>query len=130
MLNMIRNLKIREKIIILCVAILLVNSSIAGLLYYNYAFKDTLENTYSSSEDIIYQANNYFTDRIGAIIRRVYAMCNNRSFTLAMSKYLNNPQSKNYSKLLGDVADSLTELYQGDRYIHSVYLYKIGRAHV
>ena len=123
MLNMIRNLKIREKIIILCVAILLVNSSIAGLLYYNYAFKDTLENTYSSSEDIIYQANNYFTDRIGAIIRRVYAMCNNQSFTLAMSKYLNNPQSKNYSKLLGDVADSLTELYQGDRYIHSVYLY-------
>lgn len=123
MLNIIRNLKIREKIIILCVVILLVNSSIAGLLYYNYAFKDTLENTYSSSEDIIYQANNYFTDRIGAIIRRVYAMCNNQSFTLAMSKYLNNPQSKNYTKLLGDVANSLTELYQGDRYIHSVYLY-------
>lgn len=117
------NLKIRTKIILLCVTVLLTNSSIAGILYYNYAFKDTLENTYSSSEDIIYQANNYIHDRIRAIIRRVYAMCNNQSFTLAMSKYLNNPQGENYSRLLGDVADSLTELYQGDRYIHSVYIY-------
>lgn len=123
MLKLIGSLKIRTKIIILCSAILLANSSTVGYLYYNYAFKDTLENTYSSSEDIIYQANNYLNDRIGAIVRRVYAMCNNQTFTLAMSTYLNDPECERYSKLLGNIADSITELYQGDRYIHSVYVY-------
>ncbi|MDF2587679.1 MAG: histidine kinase internal region [Anaerocolumna sp.] len=124
MLKLIGNLKIRVKIIILCVTILILNSSVVGFLYYNYAFRDTLENTYSSSEDIIYQANNYFNDRLSAIVRRVYAMCNNQTFTLAMSTYLNNPKGEeNYSKLLGIVADSLTELYQGDKYISSVYMY-------
>jgi two-component system sensor histidine kinase YesM len=123
MKTMFGNLKIRTKIILLCVAILTINSSVAGYLYYNYAFKDTLENTYSSSEDIIYQANNYIADKLGSVIRRVYALCNNVSFTIPMSTYLNNPQGENYTEILGYVADSLTELYQGDRYIHSVYMY-------
>lgn len=117
------NLKIRTKIILLCVSILFLNSSVAGYLYYNYAFSDTLENTYSSSEDIIYQANTYLTDKLGSVIRRVYAMCSNLSFTSAMSNYLNNPQSENYTEIQGYVADSLTEIYQGDRYIHSIYMY-------
>ncbi|MBP1755052.1 MAG: histidine kinase internal region, partial [Firmicutes bacterium] len=85
----------------------------AGYLYYNYAFTDTLENTYSSSEDIIYQANTYLTDKLGSVIRRVYAMCSNVSFTTLMSDYLNNPGSENYTEVLGYVADSLTEIYQG-----------------
>ena len=95
----------------------------AGYLYYNYAFTDTLENTYSSSEDIIYQANTYLTDKLGSVIRRVYAMCSNVSFTTLMSDYLNNPGSENYTEVLGYVADSLTEIYQGDRYIHSIFMY-------
>lgn len=123
MRRLISNLKIRTKIILLCVSILLLNSSVAGFLYYNYAFSDTLENTYSSSEDIIYQANTYLTDKLGTVIRRVYAMCSNVSFTTAMSNYLNNPESENYTEILGYVADSLTEIYQGDRYIHSIYMY-------
>jgi two-component system sensor histidine kinase YesM len=117
------NLKIRTKIIILCVTILTINSSVAGYMYYNYALKDTLENTYSSSEDIIYQANTYIADKVGSVIRRVYAMCNNISFTIPMSNYLNDPKGENYTEILGYVADSLTELNQGDRYIHSVYMY-------
>jgi two-component system, sensor histidine kinase YesM len=123
MKKLIGNLKIRTKIILLCVAILTINSSVAGFLYYNYAIKDTLENTYSSSEDIIYQANTYLTDKLGSVIRRVYAMCSNSSFTLTMSNYLNDPKSENYAIILGKVANSLTEMAQGDRYIHSIYMY-------
>lgn len=120
---MFANLKIRTKIIILCVSIIIVNSSATGYLYYNYAFKDTLKNTYTSSEDIIYQVNNYITDKLGTIIRSVHAMFNNVSFTLPLSDYLNNPSSKNYTAMLGYAADSLTELCQADKYIHSAYIY-------
>ena len=104
----IANLKIRTKIILLCVAILTINSSVAGYLYYNYAFTDTLENTYSSSEDIIYQANNYLSDKLASVIRRVYAMASNISFTTPMSNYLNDPKSERYAEILGKVANSLT----------------------
>ena len=123
MKKLIANMKIRTKIILLCVAILTTNSTIAGYLYYNYAFKDTLENTYSSSEDIIYQANTYLTDKLASVIRRVYAMASNISFTTPMSNYLNDPQSGIYAEILGKVANSLTEIAQGDRYIHSIYMY-------
>jgi two-component system sensor histidine kinase YesM len=102
---------------------LTINSSVAGYLYYNYAFTDTLENTYSSSEDIIYQANNYLSDKLASVIRRVYAMASNISFTTSMSNYLNDPKSERYAEILGKVANSLTELAQGDRYIHSIYMY-------
>jgi two-component system sensor histidine kinase YesM len=40
-----------------------------------------------------------------------------------MSNYLNDPKGENYTEVLGYVADSLTELSHGDRYIHSIYLY-------
>ncbi len=119
----IANMKIRTKIILLCVAILTINSSVAGYLYYKYAFTDTLENTYSSSEDIIYQANNYLSDKFASVIRRVNAMATNVSFTTPMSNYLNDPKSERYAEILGKVANSLTELAQGDRYIHSIYMY-------
>ncbi len=123
MKRLITNMKIRTKIILLCVAILTINSTVAGYLYYKYAFTDTLENTYSSSEDIIYQANTYLTDKLGTVIRRVHAMFSNISFTAPMSNYLNDPTSEKYVEILGKVANSLTELAQGDRYIHSIYMY-------
>ena len=51
-MKLLGNLRLRTKIILVCVIILLLNSIICGGLYYNYAFKDTLKNYYSSSEDI------------------------------------------------------------------------------
>ncbi len=119
---MLTNAKIRSKIIVLCVSIIIINSSVTGYLYYNYAFKDTLENTYESSEDIIYQVNNYLTEKLSTVIRKVHAMFNNVSFTLPLSNYLNNPNGENYTIMLGCAADSLTELYQGDKFIHSAYI--------
>ena len=122
-MKLLRNLKFRTKIILVCVLILMLNSVITGSLYYNYAFKDTLRNYYESSEDMVSQMKNYLTNETQSITKRVHAIYNNQSFYIPMANYLRDPGSINYAKMLGDVADVITELHQGDRYIQSVYFY-------
>lgn len=119
----IRNMKIRTKIILLCVTILLLNSVLTGSLYYNYAFKDTLKNYYESSEDVVSQMKSYLQNETNSITKRVHAIYNNISFSNPMETYLRNPQSSGYGRLLGDVADVITELQNGDRYIHSILIH-------
>lgn len=122
-MKLLRNLKFRTKIILVCILILLLNSVVTGSLYYNYAFKDTLRNYYESSEDMVSQMRNYLMNETQSITKRVHAIYNNQSFYIPMANYLRDPGSINYAKMLGDVADVITELHQGDRYIQSVYLY-------
>ncbi|MCR5756217.1 MAG: sensor histidine kinase [Acetatifactor sp.] len=114
------NLRFRTKIIIVSVVILLLNSVICGGLYYDYVFKDTLKNYYSSSEDMVSQMRMQLTNEMKSITNRVYAIVNNLSFYTPMSQYIQNPDSASYVKLLGETADVISEFYQGDRYVHSV----------
>lgn len=119
-MNGLRNLRFRTKIILVCVVILLLNSVICGSLYYNYVFKDTLKNYYSTSEDMVSQMRMQLTSETQSITKRVHAIYNNPSFYGPMSQYIQDRNTVNYAKLLGDISDSITEFSQGDRYIHSV----------
>lgn len=122
-MKLLANIKFRTKIILVCVVILLLNSTITGSLYYNYAFKDTLNNYYESSEDMVSQMKNYLFNETQSITKRVHAIYNNQSFYRPMANFLRSPESVNYGKMLGDVADVISELHQGDRYIQSVFFY-------
>ena len=114
------NLKLRTKIILVCVVILLLNGIICGSLYYNYVFKDTLKNYYSSSEDMVSQIRMQLTSETQSITGRVHAIFNNMSFYVPISQYLQNQDTASYVKLLSDTSDVITEFHKGDRYIHSV----------
>lgn len=122
-MKLLRNVKFRTKIILVCVIVLLLSSIITGNFYYSYAFKDTLKNYYSSSEDMVSQMRMYLTNETQSVTKRVHAIYNNLSFNGPMSHYLQSQESVNYAKLLGDMSDVITELHQGDRYIHSVAVY-------
>jgi len=123
MKNIFRNLKYRTKIIMLCVFILLINSGIVGKLYYNYASKDTLSNFYQSSEDISNQMNQHMSERFRDITKRVFTLSNNNSFYIPLNIYLSDPNSANYAKLLGIMADTINDLRSMDDYIHSIFVY-------
>ena len=114
------NLRLRTKIIVICVVILLLNSIICGSLYYHYVFKDTLKNYYSSSEDMVSQMRMQLTTETQSITKRVHAIFNNMSFYMPISQYLQNQDTASYVKLLSDISDVIMEFDQGDRYIHSV----------
>lgn len=119
-MSILRNFRFRTKIILVCVVILLLNSAITGSLFYNYAFKDTLKNYYSSSEDMVYQIRVQLTDEMGSITKRVHAIFNNLSFYTPMSQYLTDESSVNPAILMGNVSDVISEFRQGDQYVHSV----------
>lgn len=115
-----RNFRFKTKIILVCVIILLLNSVISGGLYYNYAFKDTLKNYYSSSEDMVTQMRVQLSNETQSITSRLYAAFSNQSFYNPMDQYLQDQESVNQAVLLGNVANVILEFRQGDRYIHSV----------
>lgn len=123
MKRFIKNTKFKTKIILLFLTLLLLHSTIAGTLYYKYTYKDTLSNYYQSSEDTIYQLNVHMYSRFRSIAKSVNALSNNMSFANPMSVFLRNPDTLNYAKLMGDVADSITEMQMSDDYIHSIYIY-------
>ena len=114
------NLRFRTKIIIVCVLILLVNSAICGSLYYDYVFRDTLKNYYSSSEDMVSQMKMQLSNEMKSITTRVYATVNSQSFYVPMTSYLQNPDSVSTVKLMGEMSDVISEFYHGDRYVHSL----------
>lgn len=123
MKNKIRNMKFRTKITLLFIILLLFNSLAAGAFYYNYAYKDTLNNYYQSSEDIVYQMNVHMYSQIRGITSRVYAMNYNLSFVTPMTDFLASPETQNYAALSSSVADAISELQYSDDYIDSIYIY-------
>ena len=119
-MNAFIHLRLRSRIILICTMVLLLNSGISGGIYYNYAFKDTLKNYYSSSEDMVSQMRMYLTNETQAVTKRVHAMYGNMNFYNQMSQYFQAKDPLLYPRLLGNVADMITEMGQGDRYIHSI----------
>lgn len=125
MIGMVKTIlmKIRTKIIVVCIGILLMNSIASGMIYYNYAVKDTLENYKSSAKDLTGQMNYHLDREIYSVLESIYAMCNNATFTKNLSGYVNNPSSVEYPKIMGYMSDALTEVRSGNKYIHSLYTY-------
>lgn len=119
-MKVLNNLRFRTQIILVCVLVLLLNSIICGSLYYNYAYKDTLENFYSSTEDMVSQMRMQLTSETKAITEKIHAVFNNLSFYTPMSQFLIDKESKNIAVLLGDISDMITEFQTGMRFIHSV----------
>ena len=63
-MSLFKNFRFRTRIILVCIVILLLNSIACGSIYYNYVFKDTLKNYYSSSEDMVSQMRMHLTNEI------------------------------------------------------------------
>lgn len=119
-MEFVKHLRFRTKIILICIIVLILNSSISGGIYYSRAFQDTLKNYYSSSEDMVSQMRMYLTNETQSITKRVHAMYGNMNFFNQMTQYFQHQDSMTYVRMLGDVADIISEISYGDRYIHSI----------
>ena len=117
-MSLFKNFRFRTQIILVCIVILLLNSIACGSIYYNYVFKDTLKNYYSSSEDMVSQMRMHLTNEMRSITEQVHAMYSTVLYSL-ISDYAQKQDSSTYVKMLGEISDIISESYQGDRYIHS-----------
>lgn len=115
-----KHFSFRTKIILICITVLILNSSISGGIYYSRAFQDTLENYYSSSEDMVSQMRMYLTNETQSVTKRVHAMYGNMNFFNQMTQYFQHQDPMLHVRMMGNVADIISEISQGDRYIHSI----------
>ena len=122
-MKFIRNRKFKAKIIILIAVITVFNGLVSGMLFSGYAASDTIENYCESSEDLVWQFNEYIGESLYGITRKVYALNSNLSFTEPMNKFLADPASVNKAVLMGDIAEEISELVNSNDLISYAFIH-------
>ena len=74
MLERLRAMGLRARILSVCLVLLELNSLLAGVLCYTYVTRDTLNNFYQSSNDLLSQINIYLNDEMRGLSQKVLAM--------------------------------------------------------
>lgn len=117
-----RAIGLRTKILSACLLLLILNSSLAGILCYTYVTKDTLKNFYQSSNDLLSQINNSLNDEMRGLSQKVSAMNANASYNELYTAVSTNNNSA-YAGFMSQMADSIAEWQMSDNFISSVYIY-------
>jgi two-component system sensor histidine kinase YesM len=111
------------KIVTLTAFVLLSSNSVMAILYYNYAYRDRLQNYHGSARDISYQINAYLAGHIESLALRIYAIGNNFSLDNALNVYLYDPSSPNMAKLQGIMKDIISDIDLSNPYLHSTAVF-------
>lgn len=122
MLERLRTMGLRAKLLSVCLALLALNSSLAGVLCYTYVTRDTLRNFYQSSNDLLSQINTYLNSEMRSLSQKVSAMNSNSSYGTLSAAVRSNDNSA-YAAIMSEMADEITEWQLSDRFISSVYIY-------
>lgn len=122
MLERLRAMGLRAKLLSVCLALLVLNSSLAGVLCYTYVTRDTLKNFYQSSNDLLSQINTYLNSEMRNISQKVMAMNANASYSDFYTAVRNEDNSA-YAAIMSDMANAITEWQLSDRFVSSVYIY-------
>ena len=122
MQKQLRAMGLRARILSVCLALLVLNSLLAGVLCYTYVTRDTLKNFYQSSNDLLSQINAYLNNEMRSVSQRVAAMNSNASYS-ALREAVRSGDSDAYTAIMSSMADDITEWHLSDRFISSVYIY-------
>ena len=114
---------LRVKILLVCIAFLLLNSLLTGILCYTYVTKDTLKNFYDSSNDLFSQINTHLSTEIYGISQSVIAMNSNSSIYGTLHKAVSNHDTAAYIALMSNMADTITEFQSSKQFVSSMYIY-------
>ena len=122
MLERLRAMGLRARILSVCLVLLVLNSLLAGVLCYTYVTQDTLKNFYQSSNDLLSQINIYLNSEMRSISQKVMAMNGSSSYNEFFTAVRNNDSSA-YAAFLSEMADTITEWQMSDPFINSIYIY-------
>lgn len=113
---------LRTKILAVCLALLILNSSLAGALCYTYVTRDTLKNFYQSSNDLLSQINTYLNNEMRNVSLKVMSSNANSSYS-ALHEAVRIGDDSAYTAIMSSMADEITEWQLSDRFVSSVYIY-------
>jgi two-component system sensor histidine kinase YesM len=119
-----RNLAV--KIILLFSVVLVFTNAIGGFFYYNYAYRDLLNNNYETSKETCNQINIYLTEYFRSTLRNIYAMPNDWNLYSALNRVLVEPALPDYLNLQQIMIDTINKIKFGNQFISSITMITPG----
>lgn len=124
--NRLQAMGLRTKVLAACLALLVLNSSLAGVLCYTYVTRDTLKNFYQSSNDLISQMGTHLNEEMRNLSRKVMSVNVSSSYS-GLYRASQSGNASAYAAVMSDMADTITEWQLSDPFVSSVYIHtKLG----
>lgn len=122
-LNRIRNISFRKKMTLIFTIVCAFSTCAAGILYYQYAEREIVDNFTANAESLVSQLENTLDTRLEAVDRRAFAALTNSSFTQPLGDYLNAPDVKKEMVVAGEAANWLKDIRQAEPLVNSTIIY-------
>jgi two-component system, sensor histidine kinase YesM len=120
---MLYNLRLKHKIALLCIVLVVVSTSISGILLYRNAAVVTTDTASVHSTQVIAQVNNYLNEKLKGIITRSLALRSDTVFNETAARFLMSDDPRYYSSALSYFSSIFLEMRYSEPFISSVFLY-------
>lgn len=123
LLKRIRNTSFRRKMTLIFTIVCTFSLCVAGILYYQFAEKEIVDNFRANAESLVGQLENTLDARLEAVNRRAFAALTNDSFTRPLTNYVNAPDMEKEVALSGAAKSWLKDISLAEPLVHSTLLY-------
>ena len=123
LLKRIRNISFRKKMTLIFTVVCTFSLCVAGILYYQFAEKEIVDNFRANAESLVGQLENTLDARLEAVNRRAFAALTNDSFTRPLTDYVNSPDMEKEVALSGAAKSWLKDISLAEPLVHSTLLY-------
>lgn len=128
LLKRIRNISFRRKMTLIFTIVCTFSLCFAGILYYQFAEKEIVDNFRANAESLVGQLENTLDARLEAVNRRAFAALTNDSFTRPLTNYVNAPDMEKEVALSGAAMSWLKDISLAEPLVHSTLLYTDKRS--
>lgn len=116
-------MRLRNKIALLCVAMVLFSTGLSGYLQNRYTTGVTRNTSTVHSTELMAQVGNYLDEKLKGIITRLYVLRSDDTFNQALSGYLLTNEPQNYARALSYFSNVFAEQRFSEPLVSSILLY-------
>lgn len=118
----IMNIKMKNKIILLCVLAIVASTTFTGLIVYQGAASIIEKNVYNHTSETIQQSVNFLNEKLNSVLIQAHLLQTNSDFITAI-KNVSFEKRINYALEFSRVEPILSQMKARDRFIHSILVY-------
>lgn len=123
MINHFRSMSLRNRIILLSVALSVAVSGIFSVSYYRNISRDLEQSLSDHAMSLSFQISKYMDERLRSIISRVYTLVSGPSYTTTLREFLLGNNEYQYALTMTRINGFISEIKMSDPFISSVYVY-------
>lgn len=122
LLDWIHNLKLKNKIALLYVALITTAFFLSAVFLYSYVADEIRQNAERNSTDLLIQVGNFFDEKLKGVIRQIYALRLNPDFNDTLSHFLFNDEKYRYALALSRFSSSFAEIGSMEEFVASIFM--------